>query len=385
MELQTLYRRGASGKPLQWRIWSEGADIFIEHGQVGGKLQISRNRAEGKNIGRSNETTPEQQADAEILAEWNHQTDLKYKTSLEDVNNFQIDAMLAPNDKWIDKLNPKKSTNKYAVYPCDIQPKFDGARCLAFWQDGRIVLMTRGRKEWSAVPHIIEQLEKILPDDGTIFDGELYFHGVKRQRIQKWITKHTPESRKINLLVYDIPMCAGEEKLWDERRKDLERLIPGMPGKGAEGTPNIIRSITMEVKNGDEVMAFHDTCVDHGYEGAMVRNRKGRYAWGQRPKDLLKVKAFEDAEFVVIGCKQATGDHEGCVIWRCVTGKGQGSENGGGEFWVVPNGSLEERREWFRNAESFYGKELTVKFQGYSEDGLPQIAKGIAFRLPEDK
>ena len=48
----TLYRRGASGKPLQWRIWSEGADIFIEHGQVGGKLQLSRNRAEGKNIGK---------------------------------------------------------------------------------------------------------------------------------------------------------------------------------------------------------------------------------------------------------------------------------------------------------------------------------------------
>ena len=37
--------------------------------------------------------------------------------------------------------------------------------------------MTRGRKEWTCMPHIMEQLEKILPDDGTIFDGELYFHG----------------------------------------------------------------------------------------------------------------------------------------------------------------------------------------------------------------
>ena len=384
MELQTLYRRGASGKPLQWRIWSEGADIFIEHGQVGGKLQVSRNRAEGKNIGKANETTPERQAEIEILAEWNHQQDLKYKASIDDVNNFQIDAMLAPNEKWIGNADPKKDTFKYAVYPCDIQPKYDGARCLAFWQDGRIVLMTRGRKEWGAVPHIISQLEKILPDDGTIFDGELYFHGVKRQRIQKWITKHYPESAKIQLMVYDVPMCAGEEKPWDERRKDLERLIPGEWGKADAGTPNIVRSITMQVNNGDEVMAFHNTCVDHGYEGAMVRNRKGMYAWGRRPKDLLKVKAFEDDEFEVIGCKQATGDHDGCVIWRCKVGPKQGPV-GSGEFWVVPNGSLEERREWFRDAASFYGKPLTVKFQGYSEDGLPQIAKGIAFRLDEDK
>ena len=320
MELQTLYRRGASGKPLQWRIWCEGAEKFIEHGQVGGKLQVSRNTAEGKNIGKANETSPERQAELEILAEWNHQTDLKYKTSLDAVNNFQIDCMLAPNEKWIGNKDPKKDTFKYAIYPCDIQPKYDGARCLAFWQDGRIVLMTRGRKEWAAVPHIVEQLEKILPDDGTIFDGELYFHGKKRQVIQSWITKHRPESAKIVFMVYDIPMCAGEEKPWEERRKDLDRLIPGQPGKGDVETPNIIRSITMEVKDGDEVMRFHDTCVDHGYEGAMVRSRKGRYAWGSRPKDLLKVKAFEDDEFVVVGSKQATGDQEGCVIWRCKVG-----------------------------------------------------------------
>ena len=185
-------------------------------------------------------------------------------------------------------------------------------------------------------------------------------------------------------MVYDIPMCAGEEKPWEERRKDLDRLIPGQPGKGDVETPNIIRSITMEVKDGDEVMRFHDTCVDHGYEGAMVRSRKGRYAWGSRPKDLLKVKAFEDDEFVVVGSKQATGDQEGCVIWRCKVGPKQ-VPVGSGEFWVVPNGSLAERRELFLVADQYIGKELTVKFQGYSEDGIPQIAKGIAFRLPEDK
>ena len=52
-----------------------------------------------------------------------------------------------------------------------------------------------------------------------------------------------PGEAKIQLMVYDIPMCAGEEKLWDERKKDLERLVPG----NAWARPILVRRTSCEV------------------------------------------------------------------------------------------------------------------------------------------
>ena len=34
----TLYKRTSTGKVEQWRVWTEGAVIFSEHGYIGGKL-----------------------------------------------------------------------------------------------------------------------------------------------------------------------------------------------------------------------------------------------------------------------------------------------------------------------------------------------------------
>lgn len=387
MILQTLYHKGKSGAIYQWTIRTEGSEVVTEHGQVGGQLMTARYVAEAKNVGRANETTPEKQAELEAYSEWQHKLDIKYRLTIEDVHNVIVDVMKAPTDGW-------KKTRKYATWPADTQLKYDGCRCLAYWKDGRIVLQTRGRKEWN-VAHITAQLEKCLPYD-AMFDGELYFHGVKRQRIQKWISKHYPESLKINLVVYDIPMADGiDGKTWDERRKDLERLVPGGQHKPAADTPNIMRAITMEVKNEEELLAFQTAAIEQGYEGCMYRNRAGVYQGGVRSKYLLKVKTFEDAEFKVIGYMDGIGKNVGIVTWICALDKNTpligcvpsswSADSDAGTFKVDPLGSYEERAEWFQTGMEYVGKELTVKYQGFTEKGIPCFAKGVAFRLPEDK
>ena len=151
-----------------------------------------------------------------------------------------------------------------------------------------------------------------------------------------------------------------------------------------------MKVLTLEVQSEEQVLAFQEKCIESKFEGCMVRNRKGLYESGVRSKNLLKVKLFEDDEFKVVGYAQAEGGHAGCVIWICSTDKnapiiGYSMEKPGPTmFRVVPNGSLPERMEYFKEGDKHMGKMLTVKFQGYSLDGLPQIAKGIAFRLPED-
>lgn len=59
----TLYRLNSKGKPIQW--WIKVTDNLIEtwDGQVGGKIKYTPDTVEeGKNIGKSNETTPAEQA-----------------------------------------------------------------------------------------------------------------------------------------------------------------------------------------------------------------------------------------------------------------------------------------------------------------------------------
>ena len=38
-QLPTLYHQSKSGAIVQWNIWTEGADIVREYGQMDGKMQ----------------------------------------------------------------------------------------------------------------------------------------------------------------------------------------------------------------------------------------------------------------------------------------------------------------------------------------------------------
>ena len=96
--LPILYSKGKNAY-LIWRVWVEGAVVIQEFGQMGGKQQQSRREARGKNIGRSNETTPEMQAELEAKAVWTKKSTRKYAESIEALNNRPLLPMLAKNDK----------------------------------------------------------------------------------------------------------------------------------------------------------------------------------------------------------------------------------------------------------------------------------------------
>ena len=67
----TLFKRASSGKIQQWTISVEGNVITKAYGQVGGAIQVVDDVVKkGKNVGRANATTPEQQAEAEAAEQW---------------------------------------------------------------------------------------------------------------------------------------------------------------------------------------------------------------------------------------------------------------------------------------------------------------------------
>src|SRR5277367_1861233 len=69
--LPTLYKRASTGKIQIWMIGVEKSTIITVHGQLDGKSQRTEDVIkEGKNIGKSNETTAAEQALAEATSKW---------------------------------------------------------------------------------------------------------------------------------------------------------------------------------------------------------------------------------------------------------------------------------------------------------------------------
>lgn len=66
----TLYKKSSTGKIQQWNIAVLGSTIITTHGQFQGKLQTTEDTIkEGKNLGKANATTKEEQALAEAQLE----------------------------------------------------------------------------------------------------------------------------------------------------------------------------------------------------------------------------------------------------------------------------------------------------------------------------
>ena len=363
-KLPTLYRTSKTGATLVWNIWTEGADILTEHGQVDGKMQLDRRTATGKNIGRKNETTPEEQAIIEATAKHKKRLDTKYSLSLKDAKKEVFLPMLAASfDKRKDKV----------TYPVDVQPKLDGVRCLAYWDGDSVKLMSRGGKQWECCDHIIDELEEVLPK-GMVLDGELYIHGSTFQEITKLVKKLRPESVNVEFHVYDVPR-AGDwcgNGGWDNRKNVLNDF------HGNHGYCKSVKVVRTDcAAHEEEVYKLQSEYLEEGYEGAIVREYDGEYRFGNRSNKLLKVKNFMDKEYEIVDYTTGVGRFEGCIIWICKT------ENGD-EFKVVPQGTMEERKATYDTAGEHIGELLKVKFFELTDDDIPRFPVGIGIRLPED-
>lgn len=378
-EFPTLYDESSHGKRKVWSIRVESRTvrmgsidtvigvIVTDHGYEGGKMVTGERLVEkGKNLGRSNATTPVAQAVLEARATWNKKRDAGYaeaKTG-EVVSDSDSEAanMGIPLPMLAQDFNKRGHS---ITFPCFAQHKLDGVRCVAIRDHGH--LYSRNGKMFPNLPHIRAALAA-LPT-GTVLDGELYSDSLTFQEIVGLVKKQTlrgddaERQSRIYLCVYD---CIVEGKTNGERNALLQGMLGGMAGP--------IRLLPTRVcENRDAVAALHAESVAAGYEGLMLRNMAGKYRVGVRSTDLQKYKEFQDDEYRVVGFKEGEGLERGCVIWVCETGKGQ-------TFAVRPRGTHEAREALFGRAKEFVGKLLTVRFQELTTDGIPRFPVGIVFR-----
>lgn len=378
MNLPTLYHKGKNGEMRQWRCWAEGDTIHTEHGLVGGQLQISSKRCIAKNVGKKNETSVIEQALSEAKSLHANKLERKYSLTQEEAQSPLLLPMLA---KTYDEKKHK------APYYC--QPKLDGVRCLARWENGKVALYSRAGKLYS-VKHISDELENILGKD-DIFDGELYIHGMHLQSQISLIKKPQAESKQIKYWVYDMPVVNGDENLtFNERQQAIDRAFgnyyePYLQGMTFEELkawrPELDdRLVLVEVDTywaeTEEDMKFYlKQFIEDEFEGLMIRYAGSSYLWGYRSNELVKVKLWQDEEFIVLEVKDGRGKMEGHAIMVCQNNVADNT------FDVVPEATMEERKYMFEHANEFIGRKYTVKFFDRSEDELkPRFATGLAFR-----
>ncbi|MDC1299972.1 hypothetical protein N8Z24_00540 [bacterium] len=361
--LPELYGKGKKGEIRSWKIYTEGADIVTEHGMLEGKIQVARKTAKAKNLGKKNETTPEEQAIAQAKSMWQKQIDKGYFDSIEKAKTTQVfRPMLAS------KFEDKKHN---ITYPCTIQPKLDGNRCLAYWEDGKVKLMSRGGKQYD-IEHISKACEEFLGET-QVFDGEIYIHGMPLQDINSLVRKSQEDSINLEYWVYDTFYKDNIFLPWIIRLQNLKMLYKQ---EGFESSP--IKKVPYDKALWEEqVYEAEKAWVKKGYEGAILRDFNSKYELSKRSNYLLKVKSFLDEEFTITGYKEGEGKFLGCVIWECETSEDK-------RFHVTPKGTMEQRAEWFQRGNQYVGKLLTVKYFQKTKDNIPQFPVGLAIRLDED-
>lgn len=357
----TLFKYSSSGAIQKWEVvavtdgaGSDNAFIEVSHGQEGGSIQTTTTRVYGKNIGKKNETTPFQQAKLEAESKWKKQIDKGYSEN-EAKERVPTAPMLA--HPWKENLSRLK-------FPCYFQPKLDGIRAVAENNGGKVILWSRQGKVLDKVPHINKVLEEIT-QPGQILDGELYCHGVPFQTLISWIKREQSDTARIQYHVYD--MVSGEPFY---RRFNA---FCGIIGRNGGGIVKTVHTSTLSSKEDIETKLIEAT--ERGYEGIMLRIGDCTYTSGQRSRELLKVKEFQDAEFEIIDVVEGKGKCEGQGTFVCKTKEGA-------EFNCRCRGEDSQREAFWKNKKDYIGKQLTVRFFEWTtgEKPVPRFPVGITVR-----
>ena len=360
MNLPTLYARASSGKVKQWAVHTVGDLIVTEYGYLTGKKQLSEKQAKAKNVGKSNETTPEEQAELEAQSLWKRQVDKGYIEDPESIPKEEEVPLFLPM-----LAHSREKKQHKIVYSCFVQPKLDGVRCLARVIDDQVVLWSRKGKLFDVPIELKAALRPVLKD-GLVFDGELFHPDWSFQRIIRAVKKYRDDDTPaLQYWIYDAP---------DKKTPFYARFERLQAALMTVSNPNLVLTDTKLAQNWEEVLEKEDEYVSQGYEGLIIRNLASEYRYGHRSNDLLKLKRFQEEEFTILGVSEGIGKDSGTAIFECRVPDPTNTVS------VRPVCSVELRERYWRDGPQLVGRRLSVKYQGLSEDGVPRFPIGKTIR-----
>lgn len=413
---ETLYALNKDGSFQEWKVFVEDDVICVHFGKKDGKIQNKFTTCESKNVGRANEKTAEEQACLEAASKWEKQYRLGYRPTVEELSvDEQFSPMLAA-----DAIKKRHMID----YPCYVQPKLDGLRCLVtFDENGEPIFNSRGNKVYPLHGEIVTQIKFLQQSTGyPMFDGEVYLHGLSLQKIisltKKWRThgdiekeldkdlsadhkrrdKALADNKKEyknfsgNFVSIDVIPERDDNRYGGYESADLQFHIFDIPNKDRvwfnsdtkdgrfvdllESDVDIddlslthLKAVFGEFKNTEqEVRDSIAFFMQDSYEGSIVRNFKGKYEFGQRSNDLLKWKLFQTDEAVVESVEEDK-NLEGILHCKLKTGV---------KFKCKMKGTHAERST--SQMKKLISKFITFSYQTLTDDGVPQFPVSLYVR-----
>ena len=352
---KTLYSRTSTGAIQTWNMEQDGKGYRTNSGQLEGKIVTSDwTICKGKNIGRANETSPEDQASKEVAAKYKKKKEKGYFDNIDDVDNKPFTPMLA--HKFKD--HGKKIDWSKGVY---VSGKMDGLRCVV----NKNGAFSRTGKEFKSFPHIRLELQPLFDDSpNLILDGEIYNHEYKDNfdkiislaRKMKPTAEDIAESaEKLQFWGFDIPSC---KESFDDRYRILCGTLQGF--KSIRLCPHYF------IDKKEKLEEYLAKFLEQGYEGLMINTVDGLYEQ-KRSYGLLKHKLFLDEEFEILDILEGEGNRSGMF------GKAVCRAKNGESFEANARGNFELYQEVLKNKDYYIGKLATVRYQNLTPNGKPRF------------
>lgn len=178
------------------------------------------------------------------------------------------------------------------------EPKLDGYRVLAFVDNGKVHLRSRGGQAYEdRYPEIVRALA-VQPVDKAIFDGEVVALGPDgRLSFQRLQNRAADPKAILRYYAFDLLYLDGID-LRDTPLSDRKALLHTVlaPVGGIESVGGF-----------DDGLSLYHAAEVNGLEGIVAKKRDSLYEPGRRVRTWLKMKTSRADEFVIAGYTMGTG------------------------------------------------------------------------------
>ena len=251
-----------------------------------------------------------------------------------------------------------------------VSRKLDGVRCICIANGEDIRFFSRNGKPFHTLGRVAEQIKELGLTD-VVFDGEIClmnedgsddFQGILKQIQRKDHTIENPKYWIFDLLTVDeFTQRIGSPRLSTRLSERTDWI------KGSNQILEILPQI--KISNEEDLADLKERSKNFNWEGLIAR-RDVKYTAG-RSKDMLKIKEFFDAEYVVTGV--IMGPQRVIVEGREVEEEMLSAvtiRHNGNQVQVGSGFNMEQRRHYYKNPSELIGSTICVQYFEESTDQL---------------
>ncbi len=306
-------------------------------------------------------------------------------------NNYNLPKTNTDANGFLKPVKCQRFVINKFNYPAFAQPKINGLRAFIIWgtivegdgmfkteKEQAVILSKEGNRY--VLPEIERAFTKDMFNNVDAYDGELYVPGYKLNQVKKCIpiinykgtlSKVSGDPSLVSFWMFDVAMDNIIQRDRLDRIIHFDKLDNDIYYFNVErntmfdimGT-KIVSVLSKIVYSDEMAIQYTNMCINAGFEGSVIRDMDAEYAFGSRPKTMMKIKNFIDAEFEIIDI--IPKPHEpSSALFICR------NDINDTTFKVNPMGTLSKRKEYLANKDKYIGKKATIKY--YERSGVKDV------------